>query len=235
MKKRIIPLPYFLLIFFPLPPMIIKYRPRSTASIPYLLAGECRRSVSTSISKFASFTTGIRRSSGRFYGQGFQSGRGEHTSSCEDDFLELGPPVQETGGKLKLATEKPEFRLKVNPVPKAKPSHYSSENTPGIWSSVIKNFQAPKTKPRDQKDTSSLAVKQNQGSKSGNPITIKEDRSKNSRDTVNNIASKFSLSDWDTASSASGKVSSAHVRRSPDNLNSCDTQFMVICHSVTLI
>lgn len=209
---------------------------RLAASVYPLLAGEWSRHFCKPISLTSKFSTfnGRCHFMSRFCYIGLQIPiRGKHTSTIEDDFSELGPPVAGNAAMpLKLVTEKVEPVLhKADSGGKASLSRsFPAESRSGIKDTnpnLHKSFQTSNFKLQDYNDVSTLAINH----KGSLQVDCKPSVSQKGRKdsscsiSVQNVPSTLSLSDLVQAISAFGKICSACFRSSPDGSTCCDVDF----------
>lgn len=193
----------------------MKMKPRLAASLSALMAGEC-----AGICKAIS---GVLPESQTFNGfssfqfQRFKSSKGLLIKVHDDDndFSDLGPPVERAIRQLKLVTEKPDLFLKLDngrKVSSRKSRSESEQHVKGIISTLDKPCQ------------SELA---NGDDASRSTYTTSDAASRNGRRSISvgNVPSTISLSQLVKAVSVFGKVCTTSVRHLPDGLNCWDIQF----------
>ncbi|XP_015062913.1 uncharacterized protein LOC107008400 isoform X1 [Solanum pennellii] len=197
--------------------MIMK--PRIPASISALMAGECAgicKAISGLLPESQTLN-GFGRSCSSFQFQRFQSSKGLlfKVHNDDNDFSDLGPPVERAFGQLKLVTEKRD------PFPK-----FDNGREVSSHKSHSKSMQRVKGKvlTLDEPHQSGCG---NGDDASGSTYTTSDAACMDVRRSISvgNVPSTISLSQLVEAVSVFGKFCAASVRHLPDGLNCWDIQF----------
>ncbi|XP_016476952.1 uncharacterized protein LOC107798461 isoform X2 [Nicotiana tabacum] len=198
----------------------VKMKPRLAASISALMAGEragiCK-AISGILSESQTFNGGRNCSSFQF--QRFKSSKGlQFVCDDDDDFSELGSPVERAIGQLKLLTEKPDPFVKHDNGRKVSSSKSSRSESKQSRKGGILNLDKPHQ---------TSCEFGNGDDASGSIYTTSDAARMNVRRSISvgNVPSTISLSQLVEAVSVFGKVCTASVRDLPDGLNCWDIQF----------
>ncbi|KAF3681857.1 putative protein TPRXL-like [Capsicum annuum] len=188
----------------------MKMKPKLAASISALMAGECA-------GIYKAISGVLPRSSGSFQFQRFKSSKGLlfKVHNDDNDFSDLGPPVQRAIGQLKLVTEKPDHLLKLGNGRIVSSRKSRSESKKPVKSRIL------------TVDKSCQSEFGNDDDASGSTYTTSGAASLNGRRSISvgNVPSTISLSQLVKAASVFGKVYTSSVRHLPDGLNCWDIQF----------
>ncbi|XP_015164990.1 uncharacterized protein [Solanum tuberosum] len=198
---------------------LVKMKPRIPASISALLAGECAgicKAISGLLSESQTFN-GFGRSCSSFQFQRFKSSKGLlfKVHNDDNDFSDLGPPVERAFGQLKLVTEKRDPFLKLDNGRKVSSRKSRSESMQRVKGKVL---------TLDKPHQSGCG---NGDDASGSTYTTSDAACMDVRRSiaVGNVPSTISLSQLVEAVSVFGKFCAASVRHLPDGLNCWDIQF----------
>ncbi|OIT07968.1 PREDICTED: uncharacterized protein LOC109225889 [Nicotiana attenuata] len=196
-------------------------KPRLVASISALMAGE-RAGIFKAISGIfpeSQTFNGFGGNCSSFQFQRFKSSNGlQFVCDDDDDFSELGSPVERAIGQLKLATEKPDPFVKYDNSRKVSSSKSSRSESKQSRKGRILNLDKP------HRTSCEFG---NGDDASGSIHTTSDATRTNSRRSISvgNVPSTISLSQLVEAVSVFGKVCTASVRDLPDGLNCWDIQF----------
>ncbi|PSS14716.1 Acyl-homoserine-lactone synthase [Actinidia chinensis var. chinensis] len=187
------------------------------AAIYSILTAQHRRSISEAISAKPSLTFSNRNGcANSLQSQGIESlKRSLHSSSDdEDDFSELGAPVQQGVGKqLKLVTQKPEPYGKMDPVKKV----FSGRSLPAEYGLSLSKLRTALTALRSE----------NRNNSSRNRVDTKNISHipKSRSITIQEVPSTVGLPQLIEAMSVFGVISRASMRTVPYGLDCCDVEF----------
>ncbi|KAJ8573718.1 hypothetical protein K7X08_010229 [Anisodus acutangulus] len=190
---------------------------RLAASISALMAGECAgicKAISGVLPESQAFN-GFGRNCRSFQFQSFKSTEGLLFEVHNDDFSDLGPPVERAIGQLKLVTEKPDHFLKFDngrKVSSHKSRRESKQHINGRILTLVKPHQSELGNGDDA---------------SGSTYTASDAASMNGRRSISvgNVPCTISPSKLVNAVSVFGKVCTASVRHLSGGLNCWDIQF----------
>ncbi|MCE3215721.1 hypothetical protein HAX54_003289 [Datura stramonium] len=198
---------------------LVKMKQRLAASISALMAGECvgiRKAISGILPEPQTFN-GFGRNCSSFQFQRFKSSKGLlfEVHNDDDDFSDLGPPVERAIGQLKLVTKKPDPFLKLDNGRKVSSRKSRSESKQHVEGRIL-----TLDKPRQSEFG-------NGDDASGSTYTTSDAASMNGRRSISvgDVPSTISLSQLVEAVSVFGKVCTASVRHLPNGLNCWDIQF----------
>ncbi|XP_009797374.1 uncharacterized protein [Nicotiana sylvestris] len=196
-------------------------KPRLAASISALMAGG-RTGICKAISGIlpeSQTFSGFGRNCSSFQFQRFKSSKGlQFVCDDDDDFSELGSPVERAIGQLKLATEKPDPFVKHDNGRKVSSSKSSRSESKQSRKGRILNLDKPHQ---------TSCEFGNGDDASGSIYTTSDAARMNGRRSISvgNVPSTISLSQLVEAVSVFGKVCTTSVRDLPDGLNCWDIQF----------
>ncbi|KAL3348230.1 hypothetical protein AABB24_021742 [Solanum stoloniferum] len=194
-------------------------KPRIPASISALMAGECAgicKAISGLLSESQTFN-GFGRSCSSFQFQRFKSSKDLlfKVHNDDNDFSDLGPPVERAFGQLKLVTEKRDPFLKLDngrKVSSCKSRSKSMQRAKGKVSTLDEPHQSEFGSGDDA---------------SGSTYTTSDAACMDGRRSISvgKVPSTISLSQLVEAVSVFGEFCAASVRHLPNGLNCWDIQF----------
>ncbi|XP_059311841.1 uncharacterized protein LOC132063353 [Lycium ferocissimum] len=191
-------------------------KPRLAASIYALMTGECA-GIYKAIKPESQTINGLGRSCSSFQFQRFKSSEGLLFKVHDDDndFSDLGPPVERAIGQLKLVTEKTDHFRKLDNGRKVSSHKSRSESKQHINSRIL-----TLVKPRQSEAG-------NGDDASGSTYTASDAANMNGRRSISvgNVPSTITPSQLVEAVSVFGKVCTASIRHLSDGLNCWDIQF----------
>lgn len=193
-------------------------KPRLPASVSALMAGECIgicKAISGLLPESQTFN-GFGRSCTSFQFQRFKSSKGLlfDVHNDDNDFSDLGPPVERAFGQLKLVTEKRDPFLKLDNGRKVAPRNSHRKSMQQVMGK-ISTLDEPHQSEFGSDDAS------------GSAYTTSDTASMDGRRSISvrNVPSKVGLSQLVEAVSVFGELCAASVRHLPGLLSCWDLQF----------